>query len=223
MKSMLVGMGMVAAAASLGMVSCGGEDPAATSTPIVDIGATNFVTIPPVPVTIPSATTAPDLPGSILPYEFDYTVLADDYPSTVAARLKVNFDEFLLLNNTTLDDNGFWPGWTAGLVVKIPAGSTVPGEPPITAAPTVPEGGETTVAPEAATTETDPPESVTTTTLGGDCAPGSYTIVEGDYPGKVAEKFDVSVGALNSANTSTKYYSSFGVGVKIVIPAPSDC
>jgi LysM repeat protein len=110
------------------------------------------------------------------------------------------------------------------LVVKIPAGSTVPGEPPITAAPTVPEGGETTVAPEAeATVETDPPESVTTTTLGGDCAPGSYTIEEGDYPGKVAGKFDVSVAALDAANTSTKYYSSFAVGVKIVIPAPSDC
>ena len=40
----------------------------------------------------------------------------------------------------------------------------------------------------------------------------------GLFPGLVAKKFDVTVSALNAANQSTKYYSSFAVGIKIVIP-----
>ena len=47
--------------------------------------------------------------------------------------------------------------------------------------------------------------------------------VEGDYLGKVASKFDVTVGALDAANASTPGYSSFYVGLEIVIPAKSDC
>lgn len=226
MKSVVVGIGMVAVAAALGLASCGG-DPATTGTTVIDIGATSFVTIPPVPVTVAPVTSAVAIPGSIIEYDTPYVVAADDYPSTVANRYGITLDEFLAANDVTLDDNGFWPGWTAGLEVTIPAGATVPGEPPITAAPTTVPGSETTAAAasESTTATTEAPASVTTTTAvpTGACAPGSYTIEEGDYPGKVAQKFDVSVGALNTANANTKYYSSFAVGVKIVIPAPSDC
>jgi LysM repeat protein len=225
MKSMLVGLGMVAGAMSLGLVACGDDTPSANSTPVFDIGATSFVTIPPTPVTEAIPTTAPDQPGSILEFESDYTLVEGDLPSTVSAKFKVDFQEFLDLNGFVLEGQ-FVPLWPpVGSVVKIPAGATVPGEPPVGAATTLAPGTATTLAAEddEVTEATDPPESETTTTLGGECAPGSYTIVEGDYPGKVAEKFDVSVGALNSANANTKYYSSFAVGVKIVIPAPSDC
>ena len=66
-------------------------------------------------------------------------------------------------------------------------------------------------------------ESTTSTVLGGPCDPGTYTLEEGDYPGGVAEKFDVSVEALNEANAATEGYSAFYVGLDIVIPPPSDC
>jgi LysM repeat protein len=226
MKSMLVGLGMVTAAASLGLVSCAG--PAASpSTTVIDVGATNFVTIPPVPVTPAPITVAPDAPGSVLEFESEYTLVDGDLPFTVAYKFKVDFQEFLDINGFTLDDNQFvpeWPSPAAGIKVKIPAGATVPGEPvptvPTTAAPGTEVSSPTVTDAPTVTEETEP---ATTTTLSGECAPGSYVILEGDYPGKVAEKFDVSVGALNSANANTKYYSSFAVGVKIVIPAPSDC
>lgn len=217
---MLVGVGMVAAAASLGLVSCG-SDPATTAPTVVEIGATNFVTIPPTPVTIPPITTAPNTPGSKLEFESEYTLVDGDLPSTVAAKFKVDFQEFLDLNGWTLEGQ-YVPAWPpVGTKIKIPAGATVPGEPPIGAGTTVAPGtGDTTGTtqpPADAPAATDPPESVTTTTT-SDCTPGSYTIVEGDYPGKVAQKFDVTVAALTAANTSTKYYKSFAVGLKIVIP-----
>lgn len=208
-------MGMVVAAASLGLVACGSDSPSANSSPVIDVGATNFVTIPPVPVTEPPITTAPDAPGSILEFETEYTVVEGDYPSTVANKFKVDFQEFMTLNNFTLVGQVV-PEWTGpGQIVKIPPGATVPGEPVATVATTVAPGTETTAAPEATTATTDPPD--TTTTL-AECAAGSYVIVEGDYPGLVAANFDVSVGALNAANANTNGYSSFYVGLKIVIP-----
>jgi len=42
-------------------------------------------------------------------------------------------------------------------------------------------------------------------------------------PIKVAEKFDVTVEALNAANAATTGYSAFYVGLEIVIPAKADC
>ena len=215
---MLVGVGMVVAAASLGLVSCG-SDPAASPSSVIEIGATNFVTIPPTPVTIPPITSAPNLPGSIIEFESEYTVVDGDYPSTVANKFHVDLQEFMDLNGFTLVGTGssaYVPEWTGvGQVVKIPAGALVPGEPPPSAATTPSTGGEAaaTTAPPA----TDPPVSVTTTTT-SDCEQGSYTIVEGDYPGLVAKNFDTTVAKLDAANVNTKYYSSFGIGVKIVIP-----
>ena len=41
---------------------------------------------------------------------------------------------------------------------------------------------------------------------------------EGDYPGLVATKLDTTVGKLNSANSATKGYSSFYVGLVINVP-----
>jgi len=60
---------------------------------------------------------------------------------------------------------------------------------------------------------------------GDNCDQGTYTIVAGDVPSKVANKFDVTVEALNAANSGTSGYSSFYVGLEIVIPAkdPSAC
>ena len=53
--------------------------------------------------------------------------------------------------------------------------------------------------------------------------PGKYTLVSGDYPGAVAQKFDVSVDAMAAANRSTPNYANFIVGSEIVIPAADDC
>ncbi len=58
---------------------------------------------------------------------------------------------------------------------------------------------------------------------GDNCDQGDYTIAEGDFEGKVATNFDVTVEALRAANASTPNYSSFYPGLVIVIPAKADC
>ena len=74
-------------------------------------------------------------------------------------------------------------------------------------------------------TGTTPSGETTTTVAGGQstCAPGEYTIVEGDYLGKVAKKLDTTVEALNAANANTAGYSAFYPGLKIKTPPKADC
>ncbi len=212
---MLVGMGLVVVATSLGLVSCGSEE-AATNTTSVKVGATNYVTIPPAPSTIVPVTTAPDAPGSILQFPTEYIIVEGDYPSTVAARFKVTFEDLMSLNQWTLQDNGIVPEWPGvGQPIQIPAGATMPGVPPDPGQPPTTIAGTpaapTTVAPVTTV-------ATTTTTEAPGSACGDYIVVEGDYPGLVATKLDTTVGKLNAANQGTKGYSSFYVSLVIKVP-----
>jgi LysM repeat protein len=224
MKSTAFGIGLVAVAA-LSLVGCGGDDAASgSSSPVVQVGATNFVTIPPEPQTSPPITTAPDAPGSVLQYDTEYVLQeGDSYPSNLyyTWKIPIDFAAWIEMNGLTFDaETQTVPDWPpVGSKIKIPAGSTVPGEPPpgqgSTGTTQPGDGGASgTQAPDT----TEAPATSAPTTTASDCTPGSYTIQEGDYPGLVAKKFDVTVSALNAANQSTKYYSSFAVGIKIVIP-----
>jgi LysM repeat protein len=216
---MFVGMGLVVASASVGLVSCGSET-APTNTTTVRVGATNYVTIAPAPSTAVPVTTAPDAPGSVLAFETEYVIVEGDYPSTVANKWKVDFNTLMELNGWTLQSNGIVPEWPGtGATIKIPAGATVPGVPPDPGLPPA-----TTIAGSPASPTTAAPATtvaVTTTTAapepaGGTC--GTYTIVEGDYPGLVATKLDTTVGKLATANAGTSGYSSFYIGLVINVP-----
>ncbi len=213
---MFVGMGLVVAATSLGLVSCG-TDEATTNTTTVRVGATNYVTIAPAPSTNVPVTTAPDAPGSILQFQTEYVILEGDYPSTVANKWKVKFEDLMTLNGWTLQDNGIVPEWPGvGQTILIPAGATVPGVPPDPGIPTTTIAGAP-VAPTTAAPETTVATTTTTTEAPGSAC-GTYTVEEGDYPGLVATKLDTTVGKLNSANSATKGYSSFYVGLVINVP-----
>lgn len=212
---MFVGMGLVVAATSLGLVSCG-TDEATTNTTTVRVGATNYVTIAPAPSTNVPVTTAPDAPGSILQFQTEYVILEGDYPSTVANKWKVKFEDLMTLNGWTLQDNGIVPEWPGvGQTILIPAGATVPGVPPDPGIPTTTIAGAP-VAPTTAAPETTVATTTTTEAPGSAC--GEYTIEEGDYPGLVATKLDTTVGKLNAANAGTNGYSSFYVGLVINVP-----
>jgi hypothetical protein len=210
---------MVAAAtlAGIGLVACGG-DAASPGITAVKVGATNYVTIPPAASTIPPVTTAPDAPGSVLQFESTYIIEDGDYPSTVATKWKVKFPDLMTLNGWTLDANNNVPEWPGvGQTIRIPAGATVPGE-PAPSTQTTPAGSQPTSATTAA-----PPTPTTTTTIANASTgcDGSYTIDVSDTSRKkVADKFDLTVAALDAANASTKGYSSFYAGLVIVIPKP---
>ncbi len=221
MRSLLFGAGSVAVALAVGLSGCGdsGGDSGTTgaSATTLGISSTNFVTLAPTPSTTTPITSAEPLPGSILEFESTYVIQADDYPSTVANRFKVDFQEFLDLNGWTFDGT-YVPEWPAiGTTIKIPAGATVPGEP----APGVDTGTDDTTADESEAT-TGTTEAPTTTV--NICTEGTYTIVEGDTPSGVATKLDTTIDLLAAANADTKGYSSFYVGLVIKVPTKTqDC
>lgn len=205
MKSILFGAGGVVLAAAIGLSSCGSGTAATAIPTTVKIGATNFVTLAPTQSTNSPITVGGDLPGTIIPGESTYVVQANDYPSTVASRFKVKYEDFMALNQFELDENGYLPAWQIGVTVKIPAGATVPGSDgaPAAATPTA-TAADSTAAP--VTTEKQ-------------CfADDPYTIVNGDAPSNVAARFKTTINKLNQANGGTKGFAGFVVGTQIKIP-----
>jgi LysM repeat protein len=222
MRSTWIGIGMVAVATGAGLASCGGDDGGSAATTVAaTIGATNFVTVPPATTTTidPGVPTTP-APGG----EFQYVVQAGDYPSTIATKFGVPFQDLLTVNGWTLEGQQV-PQFTGpGQTITIPAGGTQPtgdtggasGGAATTAAPGA--GTATTAAGATATTV------ATTSGSGDNCAPGTYTILAEDTSRlRVAQKFDVTVEALDAANAGTDGYSAFYPGLEIVIPAKADC
>ena len=75
------------------------------------------------------------------------------------------------------------------------------------------------------TLATTPPTLPVTTLPGGTVPVGpttdvtEYTIVAGDVPFTVANRYGITVDALNLANVDTSGYGAFYVGLKIKIPA----
>lgn len=183
------------------MASCGAADDAATQSTIdLSASSTAFVVRPP-------ATTVPDadatIAGAVVEIEQEYVVQSGDTPIGVANRFGVSLDDLVAYNR--------WPAAALpfpGETIRIPPGGIVPG-----------------AAPAAATTGNDSAEPAATIPDAGDnCAPGSYTIEAGDTTRtRVADKFDVTVGALDAANAGTPGYSAFYPGLEIVIPAKENC
>jgi LysM repeat protein len=205
-------LGVLVGPALLGALvlsSCGsGESGATQSTIDLSAASTAFVVRPPATTEPPVDTTGD--PDAVVEGTQDYTVQAGDYPYLLVDRFGITLDDLIAVNEWSSAND--FPG--PGTVILIPPGAK----------------SVDAVAAAATETATEPTSdsategSVATIPDAGDnCSQGTYTIVEGDYLGKVASKFDVTVDALNAANASTPGYSSFYVGLEIVIPAKSDC
>jgi LysM repeat protein len=183
------------------MASCGAADDAATQSTIdLSASSTAFVVRPPA-TTVPTTDAA--TAGAVVETEQEYVVQSGDTPIGVANRFGVSLEDLVAYNE--------WP--TAALpfpgeTIRIPPGGIVPG-----------------AEPAAATSGADSAEPAATIPDAGDnCAPGSYTIEAGDTTRtRVADKFDVTVEALDAANAGTPGYNAFYPGLEIVIPAKDDC
>jgi LysM repeat protein len=201
----------VATTAAVIASSCSGEGSGSSQTTL-GLTSTNYVTVATTPTTIATTTSLGGTPGAVHPEEGSYTLTADDlYAANVAAKFKVKLEDLLAINNLALDANNFVPGWPGpGGVIRIPPNWTEPGAAPDTSGST---GG------------TSPPTNTTTTVAGGQpaCSGGEYTIVEGDYEGKVATKLDTTVEALRAVNVNTPGYSSFYPGLVIKTPSKTGC
>jgi LysM repeat protein len=216
MRSMLRPFGVIAFGLSPAILitACGTTDDPTANTPLVAIQPSSYVVKEPATTT---TTIAPVTPaeGGISPVEQLYTVVAGDALFSIASKFGITVDELVAYNE--------WPEGIAhridpGNEIRIPPDSKIPG--------TADEADETdsTDGTDAETDstegDTESTEAPPTNTGGCDTGEsGEYTIEAGDTTRlKVAEKFDVTVEALDAANANTAGYSSFYPGLKIVIP-----
>lgn len=204
-------VGPVAVAALL-LGACGGDDSDAASKPTVTLagGETSYATIAPA-----TTTTLPEEAAAAAGPTTDYEVQAGDYGIKVAEDFGITLAELEAANGWS-DAGSEFPG--PGAIIKIPGNATAPEESEDGAAaePETPSTGAEAAEP-AETGETIPEP-------GSNCEAGSYTIEEGDNSRtKVAEKFDVTVEAMDEANQGTDGYEAFYPGLQIVIPAKDDC
>ena len=189
--------------------SCGGSESGATQSTIdLSAASTAFVVRPPATTEPPTDTLAADDPDAIVEGTQEYTVQSGDAPYVLVTRFGVTLEDLLGVNEWTDPSQFPFPG----TVILIP-----PGGKSVTAVTATSDSGTAT----ATDTEATPAETIPD--AGDNCSQGTYTLVDGDYPGKVASKFDVTVDALNAANVNTSGYSAFYVGLEIAIPAKADC
>ncbi len=196
-------------AAGLALSACGGsgDDAATRPTVTLDVGQTSYATIPP-------ATTTPPEAADAVAVQL-YEVQAGDYGLKVADDFGVSLADLEEANGWS-DASKEFPN--PGTTINIPAGATTPGAASTATEAANDDTGETAAAEDTGETG----EAIAE--VGDNCAAGSYTIEAGDDSRfKVANKFDVTVEAMDAANASTSGYSAFYPGLQIVIPAKDDC
>jgi LysM repeat protein len=186
------------------VAGCGTGEEGARST-LAPIQATTYVTVeaptttttttPPPPPTAPSGQV-------VVEQEQVYTVVAGDNLYKIATRFEITLDELLAYNGITAD-HFLMPGQTT---LKIPAGSVSAGGAVPTGSTPPPANGT------AGTTTTEAP--------GAGCV---HVVVEGDYQGKVAQQYGVSLDELAAANADNPAWNHFQLGSEITIPAGGSC
>ncbi|MFZ9630289.1 MAG: LysM peptidoglycan-binding domain-containing protein [Ilumatobacteraceae bacterium] len=102
---------------------CGQAATASTST-VLNLEGTNYVTIPPTPSTVATTTTLPGplLPGQVTTDITLYTVVGGDTRSGVAAMYGITLEA---LDAANIDTIGY-PAFLVGITIKIPPGATIP-------------------------------------------------------------------------------------------------
>ncbi len=123
--------------------------------------------------------------------EQEYTVRPNDSVAAIASRFGVEAADLAAYNDWP---NGIRHTIFPGDVIRIPPGALVPEA-------------------EIPTTTTDPRVGPD-----GECQPTTYTVVAGDSPGRIAERFEITVDQLATANSDTPGYSSLLIGTELVIP-----
>ena len=191
----------------LTLAGCGTADEGARST-LAPVQPTPYVTVDP-PTT--TTTTTPPPPSTlaggavVAQQEQIYTVVANDNLFKISQRFEITLDELVSHNGITGDPAAYLliPGQTT---LKIPAGSaTVEGAEVV---------GGGTPAGETSTGTT------TTTAPGEGCR---HVVVTGDYQGKVANQYGVSLDELAAANANNPAWNVFRLGDEIIIPASGNC
>ena len=191
---------------ALVLASCGSDTASGSTVSTISLDATNYIVKDPVTTTTEALSGAAGTSAG----SQTYIVQSGDYAIKVADQFGVPLEDLLNFNGWATGNEFPFPGEE----IKIPPGGKTPGAAVVAEDPAA--------AADEAGTETSAGETIPAS--GSNCEPSSYTIEDGDNArSKVANKFDVTVEALDAANSGTSGYSAFFPGLKIVIPAKSDC
>ena len=177
---------------AVSVVAACSADVSGSATTFVQLGPTNFVTIPPVQTTLVPTTTT--LPIGAVGVEQNYTVRQGDSPSLVAQLFGITMSELLAYNGLVASAQFPYPG----SVLRIPPTAMVL-NPEIVVAPNV----------------SAPPSAP-----GCDPRPaGTYQVAAGDSIFAIRRKFCVSLASLLSANGWNYSNANIYQGQIINIPA----
>ncbi len=215
---MLISSRTVAAAAfgivplllAAGCGSTSGDGARATITPIQ---GSSYVTIQPATTTTTTTILVDNLnPGDVSPVEQLYVVKSGDSISRIASLYDITMDTLVNYND-----------WPEGLDHFLQVGDEVriPPDTPVAGS----SGGETASGSSGSSgssggsSETQTDDSVEPAT-GEGC---QHTIVDGDNPTRVANKYDITVDELANANINNPVYQTFLIGSQLTIPPGGSC
>jgi LysM repeat protein len=197
-----IGLFIVAVVGAASLTACG-EDELATRTTLAPIQPSSYVVREPV-LTSTTLGESDSEPASLVnaegrsQVEQEYVIKPNDAVSLIATLYGITAQEIARYNDWP---NGVQQAIFPGQTIRIPPLALVPGT---TQTPVVNEDGTPTQTSVAVAAE--------------ECLEGIYVLQSGDMPSRVAERFGVTLDALNFANRNTSGYGSFIVGTRVRIP-----
>ncbi len=184
-------------------LSACGEDELAARTTLAPIQPSSYVVRDPVITTTTLADSETE-PASLInaegrsQVEQEYVIKSGDSVSMIASVYGITGEEIARYNDWP---NGVFQAIFPGQTIRIPPLALVPG---VVETPVVNEDGT--------------PPQTTVAVAAEECLEGIYVLVSGDMPFRVAERFGVTLDALNFANRNTSGYGAFIVGTRVRIP-----
>lgn len=184
-------------------LSACGEDELVARTTLAPIQPSSYVVREPV-VTNTTLVESETEPASLInaegrsQVEQEYLIKFGDSVSLIASVYGITGEEIARYNDWP---NGVFQAIFPGQTIRIPPLALVPGA---VDTPVVNEDGT--------------PTQTTVAVAAEECLEGIYVLVSGDMPVRVAERFGVTLDALNFANRNTSGYGAFIVGTRVRIP-----
>lgn len=184
-------------------LSACGEDELVARTTLAPIQPSSYVVREPV-VTTTTLVESETEPASLInaegrsQVEQEYLIKFGDSVSLIASVYGITGEEIARYNDWP---NGVFQAIFPGQTIRIPPLALVPGA---VDTPVVNEDGT--------------PTQTTVAVAAEECLEGIYVLVSGDMPVRVAERFGVTLDALNFANRNTSGYGAFIVGTRVRIP-----
>jgi len=187
---------------------CGGTTATGAQATLARIQPTSFVEVPPATTTTTTLLPTDLEAGTRSPVEQIYTVRAGDSISKIAELHDITMEQLVNYNSWSDGLNHFL---RVGDQVKIPPGALVPGS----ASTSTGDSGSGSDSDSGDSGDDDSED----TSSGDGC---THTIVQGENPSRVANKYDITVDELRAANPGG-VMDSFLIGATLTIPPNGNC